>query len=157
MNTTEIYYPDGSCLTLEWREGTRPAYEWLRRAVGGGPIESVDMYLEGSGPEGDVAAFCNEEGRLRGLKMNAPGMQAVNWPEPPDGWDSIKNAPPPGVPKGPTVFYPGMSSDAFRDAVGRMSRWSPVVGPVIILRGWREEDYDDTDPVNPMSLGEPRV
>ena len=115
------------------------------------------MCLEDSGPDGEVAAYGNGEGRLRGLKMNGPGMRAVNWPEPPEGWDSIKNMPSPGVPKGPTLLYPGMSSDAFQDAMKQMSRWSPVVGPVVILRGWREEDYDDEEAVNPPTLGEPRV
>ena len=106
---TEIYYPDGRVLTLEWEEGTRPAYEWLSKVVEG-YIETVDRFLEGGGPEGTIQAYCNEEGLLRGMRGNVPGMKALNWPEPPGGWgsfdpDNVGEPPPPVVIMGrPTVL-----------------------------------------------------
>ena len=84
---TELYYPDGRVLVREWEPGTRPAYEWLSKAVEG-YIELVSRFLDG-GPEDRVQAYANEEGRLRNMPGNVPGMKALKWPEPPGGWDAF--------------------------------------------------------------------
>lgn len=149
--TTEIYYPDGRVLVQEWEDGTRPAYEWLSKAVEG-YIETVDRFMENGGPNGTVQAYANEEGLLLGLRGNIPGMKAINWPEPPGGWDSfdpdnVGDPPPP-------VLIVGRPTP---EQIEMMNRWSPIVGPVLVMRGWRERDYDNEKGVNPDSLGEPRA
>lgn len=148
---TEIYYPDGRVLVQEWEDGTRPAYEWLSKAVEG-YIEGVDRFLENGGPDGTVQAYCNEEGLLRGMTGNVPGMKALNWPEPPGGWDAYDAEAPFEPP--PPVLITGRPTP---EQVAMLNRWSPIVGPVVIMRGWRERDYDDEKGVNPDSLGEPQA
>lgn len=159
MLRTEIYYPDGRVLVKAWKKGTRPAYEWTRRAVEG-YIEAVDRFLPDGGPDGCVQAYANEEGRLNNLDVNIPGMKALDWPEPTMGWDAYdrhldtteRKAPPPD---GPIFMHGGMSAEELADAHQQiLNRWDPVVGPVVILRGWREENYESDKGSNPDDLGE---
>jgi hypothetical protein len=156
MKTTEIYYPDGRVLVREWRDGTRPSYDWCRRAVGDGPIESVGRFMPDADYDGREQAWCHESGRLIGLPINVPGMKAVNWPEPRGGWDSLDPERPAGPPPGPVFLHAGMSPGEMAAAHVRMSAWQPVVGPVLVMRGWLEEEYDDDEHLTPDSLGEER-
>lgn len=154
LKRTEIYYPDGRVLVLMWKRGTRPAYEWLHKAVDG-PIEGVDRFLPDGGPDGRVQAYANEEGRLTGMRGNVPGMKVLHWPEPPGGWDSFdpENI---GEPGPPIVVGFGQSPDEMAAALAEIQgRWDPVVGPVLIMRGWTEAEYDDDEGVTPDDLGKP--
>lgn len=144
---TELYYPDGRVLVREWEPGTRPAYEWLSKAVEG-YIEVVDRFLDG-GPEGRVQAYANEEGRLRDMPGNVPGMKALNWPEPPGGWSAFDPDNLGAIPSPVIITSP---NDPQLAELSR--RWDPVVGPVLILWGWSEAEYDDEKGLNPDELGE---
>lgn len=157
MKKTEIYYPDGRVLVREWEDGTRPSYDWCRRAVGDGPIEIVSRFMPDGDLEGTEQAYCHEEGRLIGLPLNVPGMKAINWPEPAEGWDSLDPEASAGPPPGPIIMYPGMPAAEEASARARMSMWQPVVGPILVMRGWLEEEYDDDQHLTPESLGEERT
>lgn len=153
---TEIYYPDGRVLVMEWEEGTCPGYEWLVRAVGG-YLESVSRFLIGA--ESPVLAFCDEEGGLKRLDVNVSGMKALNWPEPPQGWEAYehelevrgKKVP---LPDAPLLIT---SETQAAEVMAALQRWSPVSGPVVILWGWSPTDLDEKEALNPESLGEPRA
>jgi hypothetical protein len=146
MKTTEIYYPDGHVLVREWPTGTRPYYKWQQRAVGG-----LIQLVVGHGLTEGVSVFCNEEGRLRDLTVNIPGMIAIKWPEPPQGWETLNTKAPPH--SGPIVLSSGMSLHELRAALARRPSWSPVVGPILVMRGWSEEELGDDEPLNPDDLG----
>jgi hypothetical protein len=150
MKKTEIYYPDGRVLERVWEDGTRPAYAWMSRAVGG-LIEHVGGFLEGEREE----AYANEEGRLLGLDVNVPGMKALNWPEPPMGWASVTPRPAGAAPS-MVLVHPGMSGGELESARRELMRWQPVVGPILVMRGWSDDEYDDEEGVDPGSLGAER-
>lgn len=152
---TAIYYPDGRILEMTWKPGTFPAYEWLRRAVGG-LLQPVDRFMD-EAEQG--RAYADEEGRLKKLPVNIPGMKAVSWPEPPQGWDLYEHdlelvggvAPPP---PGPVVVHGGMTDEELRRARRHLQRWSPLCGPVLVLRGWSDDDETGYEELNPESLGD---
>jgi hypothetical protein len=154
LKRTEIYYPDGRVLVRTWERGTRPAYPWLSKAVEG-YIESVDRFLPDGGPEGREQAYANEEGRLNGMEANVPGMKALHWPEPPGGWDAFDPAKV-GPPGPPTVVGFGQSPEEMAAAMAKLGqRWDPVMGPVLIMRGWTEDEHEDDEGENPDDLGTP--
>ena len=159
MLQTEVYYPDGRVLVLAWDEGTRPALRWLQRALGG-YIEAVDRFLPDGGPNGRNQAFCHEEGRIIGLEVNVPGMKALHWPEPAQGWDAYQASleateGKAGEPDAPILLHGGMSREEFAAAERKiMQRWDPICGPVVITRGWTESEYDDREGVDPQTFGE---
>jgi hypothetical protein len=152
---TAIYYPDGRILKMIWKPGTFPAYAWLRRAVGG-LLESVDRFVAEAEK---TQAYADEEGRLKNLPVNVPGMKAVSWPEPPQGWDlyerdleSVGGMAPP--PSGPVIVHSEMSEEELRRAWRHMQHWSPLCGPVLVLRGWSDDYEDECEQLNPESLGD---
>jgi len=156
---TEVYYPDGRVLVRVWAAGTRPAYPWLSKTVDG-YIEGVDRFLPGAGQEGcRVQAYANEEGRLNNLPVNIPGMKALHWPEPPQGWDGLRvlvddEGRYTVEPGGPIFMHSGMSEAALAAAhKAATQRWDPVVGTILIMRGWSEEEYDDDEGEDPADLG----
>lgn len=149
MKRTEIYYPDGLVLVRMWEHGTRPAYRWLSRVVDG-LIESVDFFMEG-----DVQALANEEGRLRGMEGNVPGMKAINWPEPPGGWASFDANNLPDPEPAILIGFGDSPADIAAALAAAQRRWSPVVGPILVMRGWGEDSYETDEKVNPPDLGKP--
>lgn len=151
---TEIYYPDGRVLVRTWERGTRPAYKWLSKAVEG-YIEAVDRFLSDGGPNGREQAYANEEGRLQNMPGNVPGMKALRWPEPPGGWDRF-DAESIGPPGGPIALGFGQSPEEMAEAMAKLQgRWDPVVGPVLIMRGWTESEHEEDEGLNPDDLGKP--
>ena len=156
IKRTEIYYPDGRVLVRTWEPGTRPAYPWIKRAVEG-YIEAVDRFLPDGGPQGRVQAFANEEARLRDMPGNVPGMKALHWPEPPGGWEAFDpdNVPPLDA---PTLIGFGQSPEEVATKLAAVQRrWDPVCGPVLIMRGWTEDEYDNERGVEPDDLGQPHT
>ena len=157
---TEIYHPDGRVLVRVWAAGTRPAYPWLSKVVEG-MIESVERFLPDSGYEGRTQAYANEEGRLNGLPLNIPGMKALQWPEPPQGWDGlgalVDDEGRYTVELGSPIFmFSGMSeADLAAAQKAAAQRWDPVVGTILIMRGWNEGEYDDDEGEDPADLGTP--
>lgn len=157
---TEIYYPDGRVLVMEWEDGTCPGYEWLTRAVGG-YLQPITQFL--ATQHHRVVAFCDEEGLPKELDVNLPAMKALLWPAPPEGWDLYerrieregKKPPKPGPPILITSdMTPGEARGAWEAA---RWQWSPACGPVVILWGWNLADLDEKENLNPESLGEPRA
>ena len=157
---TEIYYPDGRVLVRAWAAGTRPAYPWLSKVVDG-MIEGVAHCLPDSGYEGRTQAWANEEGRLNNLPVNIPGMKALHWPEPPHGWNGLRalldDEGVYTVALGEPIFmFSGMSQEDLAAAQkAAAQRWDPVVGTILIMRGWNEEEYDDDEGLDPADLGTP--
>jgi len=158
---TEIYYPVGLVLVRRWEAHTRPAYAWLSKVVDG-YIEGVDRFLPGGGEhESRIQAYANEEGRLENLPLNIHGMKVLHWPEPPQGWDGLlalvdEEGRYTVAPGGPIFMHSGMSEAELAAAHKSASqRWDPVVGPILIMRGFSEEDYDEDEGLDPADLGKP--
>lgn len=159
MPTTEIIHPDGRRLLRRWESNTRPAYEWLSRAVAApgretGYIEDVGFHHPDAGRGGSVTVYANEEGRLNNLDANVPGMQAIHWRAPKEGWDAYDG----NMGNQPSVMFASTPEEMAALQRELAATWSPVVGPVLIMRGFAPDpneagDDDPSDRINPDDLG----
>lgn len=61
-----IIHTDGSRVQSAWE--TAPTLQELRKAIGGGFIEIIPNFNSYSGRP--CVAFCDEEGKIKGLKVN---------------------------------------------------------------------------------------
>lgn len=150
MKKTKIIYPDGKILELLWKDNVHPAYSWLKKALQGS-IQSVHQFIP-NWYSRRIQAWCNEEGLLLKMKCNVPGMKAINWPEPSFGWNKVPEYW--NYAHNSIFIYDNMSNDEYEKAVKQMSRWSPIVGPILIMEGWRDDEYDDEEDFDPKILGE---
>lgn len=147
MPSTEIIHPDGRTVLRHWEPGTRPAYEWLRRAIAA-PDQSAGGWIELLVDHGEVLVWINEEGRLLDLPANVPAMRKIGWREPPEGWAQYDGH----MGDQPMMMFASTPEEhrQMRETLART--WSPVVGPVLIMRGFlpatEEGDYVEKE-LNP--------
>jgi len=144
MPHTEIIYPDGSKRVRQWTQGERPTYEWLRRAIAAEGQENAYIESIAYTVEGDLEVYANEEGRLMDLSANPAAMKAINWPAPPEGWEKYDGH----MGNQPMVQF-FTTPEEMAAARRKNPQWSPVVGPVLIMRGFggtdEEGEYTDTE------------